>query len=157
MVHPEAQSSPFPADHHYNTDARTARRTTEAAVSTYTSLSVWPCPPYGDCLPLFKYPKAVGTDGSGIHSNSHGIHTGLATRPPEQIPEPAKNSTKATPRSFACKGEATPSPVHLHRQNVPWALNLKGSLQAPQLLWNPRRTTTNSGSDSKREGLLPLL
>lgn len=91
-------------------------------------------------------PKAVGAGSSGIYSNSHGAYTFLATHPQNrsQTPQPAKNWTKATPRSFACWGEAMPHPIHLHGQNVPGDLDLKSPLQAPQVLQNERGTITNS-------------
>lgn len=76
-------------------------------------------------------PEGSGHRWPEIHSNSHGIHIVLATQVQDrsQIPKPAKNSTKATPTSFACKGEAISHPVHLHRQKEPWGLDLKGPLQ----------------------------
>lgn len=90
--------------------------------------------------------KAVGAESSGIHSNSHGPYTFLATHPQNrsQTLRPAKNWMKATPWSFACWGEAVPHPIHLHEQNVPGDLDLKSPLQAPQVLQNERGTITNS-------------
>lgn len=107
---PRSRGLPFIAEHH-STDTRTVRRTTKVAVSTHTFLGVWPRPPYGDGLPLcreLRDPKAVGADGSGIHSNSHGIHTVLATRPPRTEPRASKELHKGNTKIICMQGRGYP-------------------------------------------------
>lgn len=81
------------------------------AVSTHTFLGVWPRPPYEDSLPLcrdLRDPKAVGADGSGIHSNSCGIHTVLATRPPRTEPRASKELHKGNTKIICMQGRGYP-------------------------------------------------
>jgi len=159
-VLPEAESSPFPAEYH--TTAHTPGlqegppRQPSAPTPSSVSGPVHPIETACHCAEISRTQRQWVQTAQGSILIPVAFTLSWQLVPPEQNPEPAKNSTKATPRSFACRGEAIPHPFHLHRQNVPWDLNLKGSLQGPQLFWNPRGTT-NSVNQSKKEGLLPLL
>lgn len=77
----------------------------------------------GPCLPLWgdlKGPQAVGAEAqrSILIPMAFTLSWQPSPQNRSQIPQPAKSSTKATPRSFACRGEAIPHPVHSHRQNA---------------------------------------
>lgn len=91
---------------HHSTHTRTTR-TAEAAVSI-TPSSGLALSTLGDGLPLcrdLKDPKAVGADSSGMHSNSRGIHTVLATCPPRTEARASKKTPQRQHQDHLHAGE----------------------------------------------------
>lgn len=109
---PEAESSPFPAEYH--TTAHTPGlqegppRLLSAPTPSSVSGPVHPMETACYCAEISRTQRqwVQTAQGSILIPVAFTLFWQLV--PPEQNPEPAKNSTKATPRSFACRGEATP-------------------------------------------------
>lgn len=129
------------------------------AVSTHTFLSVWSCPlpPWRLSVTLQRSqrPKGSGHRCLGIDYNSHGIRAALATCLSEQIPDPAKNSTKAIPRLFACRGEATPHPILLTQAESAVRLESQRPSASTITFMEPQGNNNKLSQLQNRGGALP--
>ena len=103
-------------------------------------------------------PKAVGTDGSGIDSNSHGVHTVLATHPPEQIPDTAasKEPDKGNTKIICMLGRGHPPSHPFTQAECALRLGPKKPSASTTSFMEPKGNNNNfNESEERKENFFP--
>lgn len=103
--------------------------------------------------------KRVGADGSGIHSNSQGIHTGLATHSPEQTPDTAasKELSKGKAKIICMQGRGQPPSCPFTQAEYALRLGPKKPSGSTTSFMEPKGNNNKPNeSGDRREGFFPF-